>query len=141
MAGECPGRRQVKLRKARIGYAGLRRGKNAVSVRIREANDYEKAYKELRSLSQPLSSSLFGGNTNVDLDVAKTQDNQVTLTLTEPALIERISSAIGSAIETIRRRVDGIGHHRTQYSASGPRPYSGTGAGFRRPRASEASHR
>lgn len=97
------------LRKERIGYAGLRAGKQDVRVRIRNPEDMDKAYTALKGLAQPIEGNIFTGTTGVDLDVTRAEGNTIVLKPTEPAFAARVRSAVGSAIETIRRRIDALG--------------------------------
>jgi protein-export membrane protein SecD len=99
------------LRKARIGYTDLAQNvaTRTVSVRIREGGDLDKAYEELKKLAVPVSSNVFSGFSGYDMNVERKDPDQVTLTITEPGLTHRMSSAIEASIETIRRRVDAFG--------------------------------
>jgi len=98
------------LRRNRISYVDLNQsvaGKQ-VSVKIREAADYDKAYEELRKLSVPITGT-FGLSGARNLDIDRSGDNGVVLKITEPGLTQRMASAIEASIETIRRRVDAFG--------------------------------
>lgn len=104
----------AKLRKARprIAYSGvvINKSDEQVQVRIRKPEHYERAYKLLRSLIQNLQGNVFMGAGSSDLVVSR-HDNRATITLkpTAEALNQRIDSAIGTSIETIRRRIDQLG--------------------------------
>ncbi|MGI9386291.1 MAG: protein translocase subunit SecDF, partial [Methyloligellaceae bacterium] len=83
-----------------------------VTVRLHKEADIDKALALLRPVSQPIAGNLFTSATGVignTLDVARGQGNTITLTINEPGLVQRISSAIESSIETIRRRIDAFG--------------------------------
>jgi protein-export membrane protein SecD len=99
------------LRRARIGYSDLTQdvAKRSVSVKIRDAADMDKADTELRKLAVPVGGAVFAGYSGSDLDVAPQGDNTITLTVTDPGLAHRMTSAIQASIETIRRRVDAFG--------------------------------
>jgi protein-export membrane protein SecD len=99
------------LRRARIGYSDLTQdvAKRAVSVRIREATDLERAETELKRLAVPIGSDVFGGFSGNDLEVSRAADNRIVLTVTDAGLAHRMTSAIQASIETIRRRVDAFG--------------------------------
>lgn len=102
------------LRKDRIGYSGLPMsvGKKSVTARIRKPEDMDKAFKQLSELSIPIGGNLFTSATGVignTLDVERGTGNTITLTITEPGLVQRINSAIESSIETVRRRIDALG--------------------------------
>src|SRR5512144_196363 len=98
------------LRKDRISYTDLTQNVAArtVSVKIRQAADFDKAYEALRKLSQPVGGS-FGLSGANNLDVSRNYDGGIVLKATDAGLTHRMGSAIQSSIETIRRRVDAFG--------------------------------
>lgn len=97
------------LRKEKIGYTGLAFSKNLVQVRIRKPEQIETGFRALKTLAQQLQGNLFTGPGGLDLDIQKGENGLITITPTEPAIRERINSALSSSIETIRRRVDELG--------------------------------
>jgi protein-export membrane protein SecD len=99
------------LRRAHIGYTDLAQDVNGrdVSVKIREPDEVDKAYEELRKLAQPVGGSVFSGFSGYDIDVARRGNDGVTLTITDVGMTHRMTSAIQASIETIRRRVDAFG--------------------------------
>jgi protein-export membrane protein SecD len=109
--GNLRGDVRETLRRARIGYSDLAQdvAKRSVSVTIRNAADMDKAESELRRLASPVGGNVFGGTSSNDVEVARTPDNRLTVTITEMGLTHRINSAITASIETIRRRVDAFG--------------------------------
>jgi protein-export membrane protein SecD len=96
------------LRTERVGYTGLRQSNSEVRVTIRDAADYDRAFEKLGELAQPISNNLLGTSAT-DLVVERAEGNVVVLKPSEFALSERVTAAIGSAIETVRRRVDALG--------------------------------
>jgi protein-export membrane protein SecD len=109
--GNLRGDVRETLRRARIGYSDLAQdiGRRSVSVSIRDPADMDKAETELRKLASPVGGAVFGGASGNDIEVARTPDNRLALTITESGLTHRINSAIQASIETIRRRVDAFG--------------------------------
>ena len=99
------------LRKARIGYTDLAQNvaSRTVSVKIRDTADLDKAYDELRKLAVPVGSNVFSGFSGYDLTVDRKGTDEITLTITDQGLTQRMGSAIDASIETIRRRVDAFG--------------------------------
>lgn len=95
------------LRDARIGYIGLVIRGNSVEVRIREQKNFNEALTKLQSLSQPLGGVLSATGHN-SLDITS-QGNLVRLTVTEPAIVERVRQAVGQSIQIIERRVNALG--------------------------------
>src|SRR6187397_2521001 len=96
------------LREARIGLtrAPVVRG-NSVEVIIRE-NDLQQGLAKLRELSQPLSGFL-GSSGQRSLDVENVGGGLVRLTVTEPALLERIRQVVDQSVEILGRRVNAMG--------------------------------
>jgi preprotein translocase subunit SecD len=96
------------LREARIGVtaAPAIRG-NAVEVRLRE-NDLQQGLTKLRELSQPLSGFL-GSSGQRSLDIENAGGGLVKLTVTEPAILERIRQVVDQTVEIIGRRVNAMG--------------------------------
>ncbi len=97
------------LRKERIGYTGLAIAKNSVQVRIRNPEQFDAALKAVKSLAQQLQGNLFSGPGGLDLNIEMGENGLITITPTEPAILDRVNSALSSSIETIRRRVDELG--------------------------------
>ncbi len=99
------------LRKARIGYTDLSQNvaSRTVSVKMRDTADLDKAYDELRKLAAPVGSNVFSGFSGYNLTVDRKGTDEITLTITDQGLTQRMGSAIDASIETIRRRVDVFG--------------------------------
>ncbi|HTV67012.1 MAG TPA: protein translocase subunit SecDF [Rhizobiaceae bacterium] len=96
------------LRDARIGYTGLSGTGNSVQVRIREANEVDKAITALQSLTTPVSAGTFGGTiTEVTLD--QPEPGLLRYTLTDEGIAYRMGSALTQSIEVVSRRVNELG--------------------------------
>jgi preprotein translocase subunit SecD len=87
---------RTELRKARIHYRGLGVEGNAAVVTITDSARAEEAKDLLRTLDPDTLAELGDGG-------------KLTLSLTEKAIQERISSAVDQSIEIIRRRIDETG--------------------------------
>ena len=99
---------RTALREERIGYSGLSKTREDVRATIRNPEDIEKALTKLRTLARPTTNTILG-STVADITVERGDGNVIIIKPTEVAMNERISSAVGSGIETIRRRVDALG--------------------------------
>jgi preprotein translocase subunit SecD len=97
-----------KLRETKIGYAGLSSTRDEVRVTIRKPEDMQTAFDKLRELARPVSNSILGDG-GTDLVVERGDGNVIRVRPSEAAMTERVNAAVGSAIETIRRRVDALG--------------------------------
>jgi preprotein translocase subunit SecD len=96
------------LREARIGYTGLVVRGNSVEVRIREGQNSGQAQEKLQTLSQPLGGILSAtGHRNID--ISSEPGNLYRLTLTDPAILERVRQAVDQSIQIIERRVNELG--------------------------------
>ncbi|MGN6573396.1 MAG: SecDF P1 head subdomain-containing protein, partial [Pseudolabrys sp.] len=95
------------LRDARIGYTGLVVRGNSVEVRIREGGNAGQAREKLATLSQPLGGIMSAtGQRNIDI----TNDgNLYRLTLSEPAIVDRVRQSVDQSIQIIERRVNELG--------------------------------
>ena len=97
------------LRDARVGYTGLVVRGNSVEVRIREGSNFDQAVQKLRELSQPLGGILGSSTGQRSLDVTTEAGSLVRLTVTEPALVERVRQSVEQSIQIIERRVNELG--------------------------------
>ncbi|CAG0972620.1 MAG: protein translocase subunit SecDF [Rhizobiaceae bacterium] len=100
---------RTALRDAKIGYTGLSGSGRVVQVRIREANDVDKAKTALQSLTQPLSTGVFGGTTISEFSFDEPEPGLLRYTMTDEGLDYRIGSAVTQSIEVVGRRVNELG--------------------------------
>jgi len=96
------------LREARIGYTGLVLRGNGVEVRIREGANADQAQSKLAALSQPLGGFL-GTTGQRSIDVTSESGGLIRLTLTDPAIVERVRQSVDQSIQIIERRVNELG--------------------------------
>ena len=97
------------LRDARVGYTGLVVRGSTVEVRIREGSNFDQAVDKLRELSQPLGGILGSSTGQRTLDITTEGGSLVRLTVTDPALIERVRQSVEQSIQIIERRVNELG--------------------------------
>ena len=95
------------LREARIPFTGRAIRGSSVEVHITRDSDVDSALGKLRELSQPLAGFL-GSTGQRNLDVTE-NSGLITLTPTDPAIVERIRQAVDQSIEIIQRRVNELG--------------------------------
>ncbi len=81
---------------------------NSVEYRVREGSDPQLALTKLRELSQPLGGILAATGQRT-VDVVDAGGGVIRLTITEPAIIERIRQAVEQSIQIIERRVNQLG--------------------------------
>jgi preprotein translocase subunit SecD len=96
------------LREARVGLlnAPVIRG-NSVEVRIRDS-DLQQGLAKLRELSQPLG-GILGTTGQRSLDVENVGGGLVRLTVTEPAIIERMRQVAEQSVQIIEKRLNAFG--------------------------------
>jgi preprotein translocase subunit SecD len=101
--------RRTLLTNPRFRYTGgLNVRGMSVEVRISEGQDMPAALTRLRALSQPLG-GLLSGSGQQSLEVSDLGGGLVRVTLTEPAINERIRQAVDQSIQIVARRVDELG--------------------------------
>lgn len=98
-----------QLRDAKIGYTGLSGTGNSVQVRIREANDVDKAKTSLIAFTQPINQSLFGSGSVTEMTLDEPEPGLLRYTLTDGGINYRISSAVTQSIEVVEKRVNELG--------------------------------
>jgi protein-export membrane protein SecD len=98
------------LREQKIGYSGINRSDNGVSVRITKPEDVERARTELRKLIQPVESGLFGAAASSALFSLSVQDQQFVFAFAEQGIDARIQSAVSQSLKIVEKRVnpDGV---------------------------------
>src|SRR5690606_22855952 len=100
---------RAALREARIGYTGLSDSGSTVQVRIRDAEQIEAARQALSSLTQPVSSGLFGTGSIVEVQMVEPEPGLFRFTLTEEGIDYRVSTAVSQSVEVVNRRVNELG--------------------------------
>ena len=97
------------LREAKIGYSGITKSDNGVSVRITKPEDLENAKTELNKLLQPLDSGILGTGTRVNLFTLTQSDQQFTLSPSDAGLDAKIGGAVKQSLQIVERRINGLG--------------------------------
>jgi preprotein translocase subunit SecD len=95
------------LRQARIQFTGRAIHGNSVEVRITRESDIPQALEKLRELSQPLS-GILGSSGQRSLQVTE-NGGLITLTPSDPAVLDRIRQTVDQSIQIIERRVNQLG--------------------------------
>src|SRR5437588_11517579 len=96
------------LRDARVGYTGLVVRGLSVEVRIRDESNFDQALTKLRELSQPLG-GILNATGQRSVDVVDAGNRLVQLTITQPAITERIRQSVEQSIQIVERRVNQLG--------------------------------
>ena len=93
------------LKDGNIPFSNLGNNGKAISVRISNAGDLDKANAALSKLASPLTKS----PAQKDLDIARGDNQTITLTFNQAGLDETASTAVDTSIEIIRKRIDESG--------------------------------
>jgi protein-export membrane protein SecD len=98
------------LREAKIGYKGINRSGDGVTVRISEAADLERAATELKKLTQPVDTGGFL-STGVSLNLfdLSQQDQQFSFTFSGPGLDAKVARAIAQSVKIVENRINALG--------------------------------
>ena len=100
---------RVALREARVGYTGLSGSGRTVQVRIRDAEQVAAARAALASLTQPVSSGLFGTGSVVELSMSEPEPGLLRFVLTDEGINYRVGTAVSQSVEVVNRRVNELG--------------------------------
>ena len=96
------------LRDAKVPSPTLSQTGKQIIVKVGSAADADRIVPELRKMSQAIGGIGFGGLGGSDLDVRR-DGTTITIEPTEAGITQRVTTGMGTAIETIRRRVDELG--------------------------------
>ncbi|MBN9525656.1 MAG: protein translocase subunit SecD [Alphaproteobacteria bacterium] len=109
------------FRAARIGYTRLSpSGDRAVVVKLREAGQLQQALDLLKKELEPAGSGIMVlGQQKPELSFASTPDGEITVTLTEEAIVDKSRKAVEQSIEIVRRRIDETGVSEPQIARQG----------------------
>ena len=97
------------LREAKIGYSGIAKADNGVSVRITKPEDLATAKTELNKLLQPLDSGILSAGTRVNLFSLSQSDQQFTLSPNDAGIDAKIAGAVKQSLQIVERRINGLG--------------------------------
>ncbi len=97
------------LNNARIKRPQVRVVGEEIKITLREAGTQEQALTALRPLILPLNQNVLTGQGGVNMEIDAVGANGISVKLTDQAVTQRVNSVMSAAIETIRKRVDGLG--------------------------------
>ncbi|WP_338700880.1 protein translocase subunit SecD [Bradyrhizobium sp. 26S5] len=97
------------LRDARISFTGGVQIRNdGVEAKIAKEADVPAALAKLREVAQPIG-GLLGSSGQRDVDVTDAGGGLIRLTVSQPAMIERMRKTIEQSIQIVERRVNELG--------------------------------
>lgn len=98
-----------QLRDAKVGYTGLTGSGKVVQVRIRDVSQVDAAKEALKTLTQPVSSSMFGSGSVTEMAMDEPEPGLLRFTITDEGVRYRSSTALSQSIEVVGRRVNELG--------------------------------
>jgi protein-export membrane protein SecD len=96
------------LREAKVASPSITQSGKQIIVKVPSTADADTVVPELRKMIQSISGIGFGGAGGADLDIRR-DGTTIIIEPTEAGLNQRITTGMGTAVETIRRRVDDTG--------------------------------
>ncbi|MBX3487956.1 protein translocase subunit SecD [Parvibaculum sp.] len=99
---------RAALRSERVLYTGLGIRNSEVTVRITQPDDVQKARGAIEGVGTTVAGNVFSAVPERDIAVSVNGQN-ITVVLTEPAIVARTQSAVQQSIEIVRRRIDELG--------------------------------
>ena len=99
----------ASLREAKIGYKGITRTENGVSVRLSDIADAARAKADLQKLQQPLTSGLRVSGLAVHLFNLATEGEVLNFTFSDQGLDAKIAIAIGQSLKIVENRINALG--------------------------------
>jgi SecD/SecF fusion protein len=100
---------RASLREAKIGYKGITRTENGVSVRLSDIADAARAKADLQKLQQPLTSGLRVSGLAVHLFDLATEGEVLNFTFSDQGFDAKVALAIGQSLKIVENRINALG--------------------------------
>ncbi len=100
---------RASLREAKIGYKGIAKSDNGVSIRLSNVADMDNAKADLKKLQQPLGGGLLGTGTAVNLYDLANQDEQLIFTFSDAGFDAKVALAIKQSLKIVENRINALG--------------------------------
>ena len=100
---------RASLRESKIGYKGITKSENGVSVRLSDVADLDKAKTELKKLQQPLGGGLFSTGIGVNLYNLGSQDEILNFTFSDQGFDAKVALAIKQSLKIVENRINALG--------------------------------
>jgi protein-export membrane protein SecD len=100
---------RASLRESKIGYKGIAKSENGVSVRLSDVADLDKAKTELKKLQQPLGGGLFSTGIGVNLYNLGSQDEILNFTFSDQGFDAKVALAIKQSLKIVENRINALG--------------------------------
>jgi protein-export membrane protein SecD len=100
---------RASLREAKIGYKGITRTDNGVTVRLSEIADQARARTALQTLQQPQTGGLMSTGIAVNLFDLNPEGEAFNFTFSELGLDAKVAIAIGQSLKIVENRINALG--------------------------------
>jgi protein-export membrane protein SecD len=100
---------RASLREAKIGYKGITKTENGVSVRLSNVADADRAKTELQKLQQPLTGGLMSSGLAVNLFNLTSDGEVLNFSFSEQGLDAKVAIAIGQSLKIVENRINALG--------------------------------
>ncbi len=97
------------LREAKIGYKGITKSDNGVTVRLSDVSGLSVAKAELAKLQQPLGGGLLGAGGTVNLYDLASQNDQFNFTFSDVGFDAKVALAINQSLKIVENRINSLG--------------------------------
>ena len=100
---------RAALREQKIGYSGLAKMPDGVSVTLNKVEDADQANVALKKLQQPLDAGILSTGTAVNLFDLKQNGQQFSFSMQPGGLDAKTAAALKQAMHVIEVRINGLG--------------------------------
>ncbi|MBG1231473.1 protein translocase subunit SecD [Aestuariivirga litoralis] len=100
---------RLSLREQKVGYSGLGKTDNGVTVTVNKPEDTDKASTELKKLLNPVDSGVLSVGTAVNLFTLTQNGNQFVFAIDPIGFDAKTAGSIKQAIHVIELRINGLG--------------------------------
>ena len=97
------------LREAKIGYKGIVKSDNGVSVRLSDPATLDAAKAELRKLQQPMGGGLLATGIATNLYDLSNQNELVIFTFSDAGFNAKVAVAIKQSLKIVENRINSLG--------------------------------
>ncbi|MEM7267923.1 MAG: protein translocase subunit SecD [Pseudomonadota bacterium] len=106
--------------RGRIAYERLKAGESAVTLRIKEAAQFDEARSRIEGTAQPVVDVNFGGS-QPNIEVSSTGDQGLSISFSQLELDGLINRTMAQSLEIVRRRIDEAGTREPTIQRQGER--------------------
>ncbi len=100
---------RASLREQKIGYSGLNKLQNGVSVSLNKPEDADRANVALKKLLQPLDAGILSAGTAVNLFDLTQTGQQFSFAIQPAGFDSKMATALKQAMRVLELRINGLG--------------------------------